>query len=201
MSIRLPVLMGKRLRKVVLRLRMQRSRSRGRTGRRGMGLAEMALAIAVASVFVLTTLQMVASGLRLRMEAERISLASTIGQAKMSQLMSRPVLDKTDEKGLIANEGPYAGFEYEIHVKEEKIDLAQIAAEGKVSPIKLDDKMEPGVQNGKPPERAGQSQATATGGLVDINRVILTVTYPMGEGRKGKYRIETFKSVSKTVQP
>lgn len=175
---------------------LRRVRVRG-----GMGLAEMALAIAAASVFVLTTLQMVAAGLALRHEAERLSLASTIGQAKMAQLMSRPVLDKTDEKGLIATDGPYAGFEYEIHVKEEKIDLAQVAAEGKVSPVRLDDRMDAGVQNGKPPEKAGQGQASATGGLVDINRIVLTVTYPLGEGRKGKYRIETFKSVSKTVMP
>lgn len=173
---------------------------RRRSSRSGMGLAEMALAIAAASVFILSTLHFIASGLRLRSEAEKMNLAATVAQAKMAQLLSRPSLEKTDQKGVFDKDGPFAGFEYELHVKEEQIDLATVTSEGKISPVKVDDKLDPGVQNGKPRERAGQGQKTATGGLVDIDRIVLLVRYPLGEGRTSTYRIETFKSVSRTVR-
>ncbi|MBW7859385.1 MAG: hypothetical protein H3C43_14090, partial [Leptonema sp. (in: Bacteria)] len=50
-------------------------------------------------------------------------------------------------------------------------------------------------------EKAGQSSATETGGLIDINRIVLTIRYPIKSGEKTDLRIETFKAAAKSAKP
>ncbi|KAB2932412.1 MAG: hypothetical protein F9K24_10815 [Leptonema illini] len=171
--------------------------------RSGVTLVEMALAMSVAATFCMMTLYMIADGMRLRQKSEKMALASTLAQAKMAQLLSRPFLDVTGgegEDGDMGDSGPYAHFKYTIKITEEQIDLAAVSSEGKISVVNVDDRLDAGVQNGKPRERAGQGAATETGGLVDINRIILIIDYPVGSERE-QLRIETFKAAAKTTKP
>lgn len=168
--------------------------------RRGVTLVEMALAMSVAATFCMMTLYMLADGMRLRQKSEKMSLASALAQAKMAQLLSRPFLDVANEDGEMGDSGPYAHFKYTIKITEEQIDLAAVSSEGKISGVNVDDRLDAGVQNGKPRERAGQGAATETGGLIDINRIILIIDYPVGRERE-QLRIETFKAASKTTKP
>lgn len=168
--------------------------------RRGVTLVEMAFAMSVAATFCMMTLYMIAEGMRLRKRAEKMALASTLAQAKMAQLLSRPFLDVANEDGDMGDSGPYARFQYTIKITEEQIDLAAVSSEGRISGVNVADRLDAGVQNGKPIERAGQGAATETGGLVDINRIILIIDYPVGSERE-KLRIETFKAAAKTTKP
>lgn len=176
-------------------MRLPRNRLRS-----GLTLVEMALAIGVAATFGMMTLHFLADGMKKRQEAEKIHLATTLARAKMAQLLSRPFLDQTDEEGEMGNTGPYAHFRYRLIITEEQIDLAAAASEGRLSGINVDDQLDAGIQNAAVQERAGQGVSTQTGGLVDINRIVLIVDYPVGRKRK-QLRIETFKSAAKTIRP
>jgi hypothetical protein len=168
--------------------------------RSGVTLFEVALAISVAATFCMMTLYMIAEGMRLREKAQKMALASTLAQAKMAQLLSRPILEVTSDEGSMGDSGPYAHFRYRIRITEEQIDLAAVSTEGRISSVNVDDRLEAGVQNVKPRERAGQGAATETGGLIDINRIVLVIDFPAGSERE-QLRIETFKAASKTTKP
>jgi len=165
--------------------------------RKGLSLIEMAMAMGVAATFSVMTLGLIASAMQLRKNAEQMALASTLAQAKMAQLLSRPFLERTNEDGDMGNAGPYANFKYHLEIKEEQIDLA--AASSEKSMAGVNDKLDAGIQNAKPTEKAGQGAATETGGIVNINRIILTIEYPSGSSGSEKLRIETFKAASSSA--
>ncbi|MBW7859184.1 MAG: type II secretion system protein, partial [Leptonema sp. (in: Bacteria)] len=82
--------------------------------RSGMTLVEMGFAISIAAVWSIMTLGTVAAGIDLRRRAEKMSLAASLAQSKLSQLLSQPFLTPTDSKGQMEESGPYANFEFSI---------------------------------------------------------------------------------------
>lgn len=169
--------------------------------RSGMTLVEMGFAISIAAVWSIMTLGTVAAGIDLRRRAEKMSLASSLAQSKLAQLLSQPFLTPTDSNGQIEQSGPYANFEFNLKVTEEQIDLTSVANEGIPESIKIDDQFGASIQNSVPREKAGQSSSTETGGLIDINRIVLTIRYPIKAGEKADFRIETFKAAVKSAKP
>lgn len=162
--------------------------------REGITLVDMALAILVASIAMFSVVTVVADAQKMRVEADRIAVAVSAAQIKLAQLLSNPELSTTNERGTFGPEsGIYSGYTWEVEIREEKIDLAKVAESGQLKGIELDDKLPAGVQNKYEDEKLGQSESTQTGGLVDIVRIIVTITYPRGGGISGVYRVETFR--------
>ncbi|HNE24954.1 MAG TPA: type II secretion system protein, partial [Leptospiraceae bacterium] len=58
--------------------------------RRGMTLVEMGLAIAVAASMMMIVMMTVGSALRMQTESDRLAVAVSLAQTKLSQLMSNP---------------------------------------------------------------------------------------------------------------
>ena len=167
--------------------------------RKGLTLVDVAMAMLVAAVLLSTVLVLVADAQGMRKEAERISLAVALAQAKLSQLLSNPELESMKKKGMFdKNSGIYSEYEWEIEVREETIDLAKVAESGELESVPLDDKLPEGIQNESGREKMGQGAATQTGGMVDIIRIIINITYPRGGSERGEYRVETFRGAKKT---
>lgn len=164
--------------------------------RRGMTLIEMAIAIAVAASMLMIITMTVSTGLRMQTESDRLSVAVSLAQTKLSQLMSNPGLTAGKSTGQFGQEGGlYAGYAYEITIKEERIDLAKVAAEGEIKPAVVGDQIPAGTQN-QAATTVRNVTGSETGGLVDIVRIIVIIKYPKGRGQ-GEYRVETFKGVPK----
>lgn len=168
--------------------------------RAGFTLVETALALTITTIMLVMITATIADAERLQMEADRLSLAETIAQAKMTQLTSGIGLEVTDQQGEFGDSaGIYSGFGYEIQVREEQIDLAKVAESGSIegSPA-LDDQIPAGVQNQAPKEIAGASSGSVTGGLIDVYRVRVKILYPRGTGgEKGEYTVETYREHNK----
>ncbi len=170
--------------------------------RRGMTLVEMAIAIAVAASMLMIVTMTVSSALRMQTESDRLAVAVSLAQTKLSQLNSNPALTPTGDKpmtGAFGQEGGlYAGYAYEIVIKEERIDLAKVAQQGELKPANVGDQLPASTQN-----QAGNAKrnvtGSETGGLVDIVRIIIKIKYPRGNGGFGEYRVETFKGAPKKV--
>lgn len=168
--------------------------------RSGFTLVEVALALAVTTVMLVTITVTIADAERMQMETDRLALAQTIAQAKMTQLTSGVGLEVTDEQGEFGDSaGIYSGYGYEIQVREEQIDLAKVAESGTLtSSPALDDQIPAGVQNQPPEESAGASSSSVTGGLIDVYRIRVKITYPRGTGgERGEYTVETFRENKK----
>lgn len=167
--------------------------------RRGMTLPEMAIAILVASIVLVAITVTVSHGVAVQQESDRLSVAVSLAQTKLSQLMSNPNLTAGKNSGQFGQEGGlYAGYAYDIEIKEERIDLAKVAQEGELKPAAVNDQLPPGSQN----QAAGATRnvtGSATGGLVDIVRIIVKIRYPKGGSSTGEYRVETFKGAPKKI--
>ena len=187
-----------RLRRMYLRASLRLKKATGLT------LVEMAMAIGVTATMTLSVTATIAEGLRLQMEAGRLTVAVALAQTKLAQLLSNPNLATDRQEGSFDEDaGMYSGYGYEVEVREEQIDLANIAQTGELKGVSTDDQMPTGVQNdAATTEKAGQGAATETGGLVDIVRIIVKITYPRGNKNndKGTYRVETFQAAKKTRQ-
>ena len=170
--------------------------------RRGMTLVEMGLAIAVAASMMMIVMMTVGSALRMQTESDRLAVAVSLAQTKLSQLMSNPALTPTGDKpmeGSLGQEGGlYAGYGYEITIKEERIDLAKVAAAGELKGTSVTDQLPASTQNNVS-GTVKQVTGSETGGLVDIVRIIIKIKYPKGQGTFGEYRVETFKGAPKKV--
>lgn len=177
------------------------SKSGRRRSRHGLTLFEMAIAIGLVSTVIVMILSSVSGSLQLQSEADRMSVAVALAQTKLSQLMSRPNLTTSHNKGNFgSNAGMYAGYEFEIDVREDRINLAEVAQSGKLQGTPVSDQLPAGVQNQGETQKAGQTVATQTGGEVDIVRIVVLIRFPRGQGLKGTYRVETFRRSQKTVQ-
>jgi len=166
--------------------------------RRGMTLVEMAIAIAVAATMLMIITMAVSKGIQLQNEAEKLSLAVSLAQTKLSQLMSNPALADGTTRGKFGDEGGlYAGYSWEITIRTDRIDLAKVAQEGELKPSVAASEIPTGTQNtvGKTEKNV---TGTETGGLVDIIRIVVKIQYPRGGG-SGEYRVETFKGAPKKV--
>lgn len=168
--------------------------------RSGLTLAEMSLALVMAAIMSVMVTTTVSDGLRMQGEADRMSVAVALAQTKLSQLLSNPNLSTSDSKGQLGSDaGVYAGYGYEVNVREEKIDLAKVAETGELEGLAVDDQLPAGAQNtAGNTQRAGEGTKTQTGGLVDIVRIVVKIYYPLGrEGGTGEYRVETFRGGAK----
>lgn len=167
--------------------------------RRGMTLPEMAIAILVASIVLVAITVTISHGVAAQQESDRLAVAVSLAQTKLSQLMSNPNLTAGKNTGQFGQEGGlYAGYGYEIEIKEERIDLTKVASEGELKPAAVNDQLPPGSQN----QESGTSRnvtGSATGGLVDIVRIIVKIRYPKGGAKFGEYRVETFKGAPKKI--
>ena len=189
-----------RLRKVRRGLGLRFARVNLRFHKRaGLTLLEMGLAVATASSMAFLVTATVASALRMQMEADRLTVAAALAQTKLAQLLTNTNVSTGDSKGTFgSDQGIYAGYDWSVHIREEKIDLAQVVETGKLQGVPLDDQLPAGIQNQAGPERAGQTATTQTGGLVDVVRMVVRIQYPRGDGVKGEYRVETFRRSLKT---
>ena len=164
----------------------------------GLTLVEMALAITVTTTLTLGVSVTMAEALRLQTESGRVALAVSLARVKMDQLLTSDELSIGGESGEFGEDGgPYRGYAWEWEVKEERIDLAEVGSTGEISGI-VEDQLPTGVTNSEGQEKLGQSESTATGGLVDITRGMVKITYPRGEGQTGEYKVETFRETKKT---
>lgn len=167
--------------------------------RRGMTLPEMAIAILVASIVLVSITVTVSHGVATQQESDRLAVAVSLAQTKLSQLMSNPNLTAGKNNGQFGQEGGlYAGYAYEIEIKEERIDLTKVATEGELKPVAAKDQLPPGGQN-QESTTSRNVTGSATGGLVDIVRIIVKIRYPKGGQSFGEYRVETFKGAPKKI--
>jgi len=69
--------------------------------RRGMTLPEMAIAILVASIVLVSITVTVSHGVATQQESDRLAVAVSLAQTKLSQLMSNPNLTAGKNTGQI----------------------------------------------------------------------------------------------------
>ncbi len=164
--------------------------------REGFTILEAGLAVSAASVLLFSVLYMVTESMRIRMEADRISLAYTLASAKMTQILASAAITPADETGNFGDEfGAYSGYSYKLSIREETIDLAEYAGQaGGNAETMLADLLPPAVQNeGSQREKAGQSASTQTGAMVPVYKIRIEITYPRGNAPEGVYSVETIK--------
>ncbi len=164
--------------------------------KKGISLLEASLAIAIAATISVSVLSLVSSAFEMQSRSEKIFLAFTLAQAKMNQILSNPVLSPTQQKGTI-DASIYQGFEYEIIIKEEEMDLAKISQTGTLG-SSIDDLLPASVQNFKSREKKGQN-LTETGGMIPVYKIKLIIFYPIKGNQKGKYEILSYKAI-KNIQ-
>lgn len=169
----------------------------GRNSSSGFTLVEVAIAMAIVAtetVFVLGTIAGAQSQMFL---AHKLSLATVISRAKVTQLLSGRELEVTDTKGEFGDQaGLYADYSYELKISEEQIDLANVTASGELdsSSPPLEDHLPAGVQNQQQQESLGTSERSATGGLIDVFHIFFQIQYPIGRsGQTGEYTVQTYK--------
>lgn len=169
------------------------------SSREGFTIAEAGIAIAVASLLLIAVTASVSEGIRMQLEADRLSLAVTLAQAKMTQLLNNPELSPGDEEGgFDEGFGMYSGYGYKISVTEVNLDLAQVAETGTITPASLDDELPATVQNPDDrDEKMGESTKSETGGVVPVYDIRITISYPRGNGPRGIYEVRTYKDTGK----
>ncbi len=158
---------------------------------------EVSLALAIASTISISVLGLISSAYRMQSKAQKMEFASNLARAKMTQILSMPVLDPTEQTGKL-DIPLYKDFEYSIIIKEEQVDIAQIAQSGSLeNAVALEDQLPTSVQNFKGKEKSGQN-ITETGGLIPIYRIRIIITYPLdNKGNKGTYEVQSFKAAKK----
>jgi hypothetical protein len=171
--------------------------------RSGFTILEAGLAVTAASFLLFSVVLMVTDSIRMRIESDRLSLAYTLASAKMTQILSLKELSPMDENGNFSEDfGSYAGYKYELTVREETLDLAKYAGEtGKKGKDLLADLLPPAVQNqGSKKEKAGQSASTETGAMVPVYRIKIKIVYPRGSAPAGQYMVETLKETKTKIK-
>ncbi|MEQ8353426.1 MAG: hypothetical protein RH862_18270 [Leptospiraceae bacterium] len=170
--------------------------------RTGLTLVEMAIATLVTAVFTMTITMQIASSIKAQVEADRLSIASSLAQTKMSQLLSTPSLEPTNNShSFPANSGIYAGYEVKVTVNQDKINLQDTISSGEIKGVNIDDKLPAGVQNQEQTiEKAGSSEASVTGGDVNVYRIVIDIKIPLGQREFEMYRVETLRSADKPTE-
>ena len=165
--------------------------------KKGFSLIEMALAILVVSFLVGSVAMLLMDGLSMQRNSEKILLAVSLSETKMAQLLTRPDLAETSEKGDFGNNpGPYMGFKYNIKITREKIDLGKIQQTGKLSTAPaLVDELPVDFQNAEKKESMGSSTVSQTGAEIEVFKIIVEITYPLGKDTEKIYRVQTFRKI------
>lgn len=160
----------------------------------------MALALGIASSFLVFLTANVSEGIQMQLEADRLTIAVAIAQAKLSQLRNNPNLGALDQDGELNDAGMYSGYRFKLKVTEEFLDLADVQASGKIQAPAVDDQLPAGIQNqAGDQESLGTSEQTATGGRIETLRIIVIIEYPVGNGFK-EFRVETLQAARKKSQ-
>lgn len=161
--------------------------------RKGVSLIEVSLALSIAATISISVLGLVSSAYRMQLKAQKLELASNLARAKMTQILSMPVLEPTNQKGAL-DIPLYNGFEYELIIREENIDLAKVSQTGSLdTQINVDDQLPASVQNYKGKEKAVED-VTATGALIPIYRIIVKITFPVDNKNKNTYEVVSIKA-------
>ncbi len=177
------------------------SGSEDRQSRKGFTLVEMALAQGIASSYLEFLTANLSEGNQMQLEADRLTVAVAIAQAKLTQLRNTPNLGPLDQEGELNEAGMYSGYRFKIEVREEPLDLAEIQRSGKILAPAVDDQLPAGVQNtAGGTESLGTSEQTATGGRIDTLRIVVIIEYPVGGGYR-EFRVETLQAQRKTSRP
>ncbi|MCR9144560.1 MAG: prepilin-type N-terminal cleavage/methylation domain-containing protein [bacterium] len=180
--------------------RKLRNRARHLQRRAGFTLVEMALALAIASSFLVFLTANVSEGIQMQLEADRMTVAVAIAQAKLSQLRNNPNLSPLEKEDTISDAGMYSGYKFRIKVTEEDLDLAEIQQSGKIQSPALGDQLPAGVQNQAGNEESlGTSESTATGGKIPTLRILVVIEYPVGTGFR-EFRVETLQAARRASQ-
>lgn len=191
-----PRSLRRRISKLFLRLK------RKKKSRSGLTLVDMAIAIAVASIWMFSVLSVVAQAQELRFRADRIAVAASLAQTKFSQLLSNPYLEPLKDQGEFGDDaGIYRGFSWEVVVTQEKIDLAQAAEKGEISPVDVDDMLPAGIKNEGEEDKEKEGLETVTGAQVEILRIVVKIQYPLGMNNKGEYAVETIRGMAPPSAP
>ena len=173
--------------------------------RTGLTLVEMALATVVATTFSLYVTLFISGGIQAQVEADRMSIAASLAQTKMSQLLSAPTLEPTANKPqphqFGRDSGVYAGYEVTVIARQDKINLQNTLSSGELKSVPVDDKLPAGVQNQEQTiEKAGSSEASVTGGDVNVHRIVIDIKVPLGPNSFRMYRVETLRSADKPAE-
>lgn len=173
-----------------------------RRTRSGLTLVEMALATAVTAVFTLYVTLFISGGLQAQLEADRLAVASSLAQTKMSQLLSTPTLEQTGAKPephrFDQNAGIYAGYEVTVAVSQDSINLQNTLSSGEVQSVPVDDKLPAGVQNQEEKiESAGSADQFNALGDINVFRIVIDIKVPLGPRAFEMYRVETLRSAEK----
>ncbi|MCB1170113.1 MAG: hypothetical protein KDK25_07260 [Leptospiraceae bacterium] len=176
--------------------------SNGLKVRTGLTLVEMALATAVTAVFTLYVTMFVASGVQAQVESDRLSVAASLAQTKMSQLLSTPTLEQTGANPQAhvfdRNSGIYAGYEVKVAVSQDKVNLQQSLSEGQIKSAPIDDKLPASVQNQVAKEESmGRADSYNALGDVNVFRIVIDIKIPLGPDEFEMYRVETLRSAEK----
>lgn len=165
--------------------------------RQGFTILEMTLAFALAAGWLLYVLMVVSEGIRLKKVAALQIEATHLAKIKMAQIDSATILQADTSSGDIPG---YQDWRFTTIIKEENLDLLKMA--GKDSGKKPEDLLggANSSMNQLIAKRTGNNQGSATGGLIAVFHIYVTIEYPTG-GRdnqgipvKEQYTIETYKA-------
>ena len=162
--------------------------------RKGFSLLEVTVALWLASTGMILTYRSISEGIILKKKAADLSNAVQLAKIKMAQIDSSTKLETDFVKGDIPG---YRGYKFETEVKEEELNLLELAGGGK-------DKN----KKSKPPAdllgsegtgissilaKRGKAQGSETGGIIKVFRVKVKIMYPSGFG-EDSFTAETFKA-------
>ena len=165
--------------------------------RRGLNLIDISLALMVASSMMFSTLRLVSHAQDMRRSSPRIAKALNLAQGWMTLYAANPGLKETpQDQPTRLNYGPedgvYNGYNVAISVRKDKKDIAQIAAEGKLSGVSIADQVPEDVKNKSSDKTRGEPKQKS--GLdIELLRIKINVTFPQGSGKRGSYEVETFR--------
>ncbi|TGK04269.1 type II secretion system protein [Leptospira langatensis] len=163
--------------------------------RSGFTILEMVLAIGIASAWLAYVLMTVAEGVRLKKFAALQMEAAHLAKIKMAQIDSATILQEDTTSGEIPG---YKDWKFTTIIKDENLDLLKLSGKGGKRPEDLLGGNS--AQNDLIAKRTGNNQGSATGGLINVFHIYVTIEYPTG-GRdqqgnlvKEQYTVETFKA-------
>ena len=167
--------------------------------RYGFTLVEVSLAVLVLSVVLSLSVLSVASAFNLQTESDRLLVAARLAQEKLAELKNDPDLDVTDRTEEISDsDSVYNGYIYTIQVREEEVNLTDIAEAGATG-VALDELLPSAATN---EEKKGNDLFSDSNlvslGSVRIWRITVSIKYPRGRkgGVYGSYDVETIRRIS-----
>ncbi|PJZ68527.1 prepilin-type cleavage/methylation domain-containing protein [Leptospira perolatii] len=166
-----------------------RKRTLSKSRRSGFTLIEMVIAMTIAITWIAYVLLIVGEGIRMRRLAAVQSQAVHLAKIKIAQIDSASVLQADKTSGDIPG---FKGFKFETLIKEEEINLLELSGNKGKKPEDLlggsDSAASKLIQ-----QRSGNNQGSATGGMINVFHIFVTIHYPTGTGTSA-YTVETFKA-------